>query len=379
MPHEVSPLGTDHTNQLLDMILQNLSNPESGKSDVPYHQKIINDSLMMAERIRVRLGGIDSSGYFSVDRVQRDKTLLKDLESPLAHWIDQLHHESNDHKTPRDSDGLNPAQRKKMEQFHRHGGHVSRYSDAQREYIFRHGLVAFIEFEVQKNVWAVVGAVSGLTRNPYTDADQSDDIPREDHGLHKVFPQFDLRDLLVHDDDKPALKDIASHSFLVCRSTVLEHLGGRFVNRQIGGKKVDEKLVGLSLRRHGLAAFAKAHLLSVAKEFGNTNATSNIGSLRYKGGHELPNVPSTKFNDPWMRPMGWRGTFSLRLDSSELSDLHMSFQGYQGSLEAGLHALIGEDGIATRKHLDVESVPKTVQRMTDAIHASVASGDHAEW
>lgn len=346
---------------------------------VPVHARLDDEELMaVVGRMRIRLAGFD----FAIQPIEPDDDLdmLARLEASFTKWISSIQTAAAG-GDGLDKDNLNPEMRRQMDFFHINGGHTSEYSPEQRRFLLERGLVALIELEVRKGVHVAVGALSGLSRNPWTD----------EGPLFEPFPQFDLRDLHIDPEEQGSLRELAGQSFLTCRSTVLPSTDHPLVREQLKMKREElpEELENQPLRRMGLAAHAKAVMLGIAQKFNDagkqksTNrpptrfVTSNIATLFYGDSPDgFANMPSTKFND-WMRSVGWRKKFKMTLD--ERSRLRLRLQALMGPLFDGTKALIGPRGIASLKGHSIDLVEKEIRKWYDAIRHSIRIGDHADW
>ncbi len=391
---EVNILDRDLASKVAEMIarrfieIMNASNKQADKmvntilTDTPSqdnvkamkHQPLSPEQIHnIIGRVCIRLGGFNSSGQpvlleNDIDRLQR-------LESRFVEWIDCIEIGKRRKRSRRDK--FNPIIRQQMQAFNEDGGHTSRYSNEQQEYIFRNGVVAFIEMQIRSRL-VTIGAVTGLSSNPVTVP--RDGRPRNKDSFHIMFPQFDLRDIMFQEEKtKNAVLAAAPFTFLTCRSSVLTKMSDPFILEQLEGEELPPELVGQELHRLGLAARAKAVLFLIACELGSKYATSNIGSLTHKGDRiGLENKPSTQFND-WMQLLGWRGHFKLMLDSEKQSGLAMLLKAFMGKIPIGLDALAGPHGIATGKGHDAGTIRKEASLGLLTLKRAIRAKEHHAW
>ncbi|OGJ62381.1 hypothetical protein A3A67_04360 [Candidatus Peribacteria bacterium RIFCSPLOWO2_01_FULL_51_18] len=342
---------------------------EEEKRKVPSGHTCLSDEKLadIVERTRVRLAGHDAGGKF-ID-ANNDLKMLGRIEAPFTDWISRIQNAAKRDDFIFDEDNLNPEMRQAIENFHLEGGHTGEYSPGQRDYLSGKGLVLLIELEVRKDIFVTIGALSGLSRNPWTDEGE----------FFEIFPQFDLRDLHVDTEEYGSLKELARQSFLTCRSTIVPSTDHPLIKEQLQekGETMPDQLQGQPLRRMGFAARAKSVMLGIAERFGNKYATSNIATLFYgdnPGGFE--NLPSTEFNK-WMRAVAFRKEFKMVLD--QRSRLRLRLQALMGKLSEGKKALVGPGGIASSKGHDIGIIETETRRWFAAIRHDIRHGNHKPW
>ncbi|GEM_PF-6735098 len=339
--------------------------PEAEPSD-DITRRIIDDT-------HVRLAGFDRLGN-GIDPAP-DLEMLRSIEASEARYMDGLRAASVDTDSERDAEGLNEQMRTLLERFRTRGMHISHFSDAQREYIRRNGIIVFIEWEVREGVRVVLGALTALSRARW---DQSD--AQGPDGLWGMFPGYDMRNIAASDEDKRRMQERAPETFSICRSTVLPCTGHPLVLMQAEkqGAEIPEELKDHSTRRIGLGGRAKAVGLLIAQKFGMRYVTSNRAVIRYGEGEKekkIENEPTTGFNK-WGSVVGWR---NREIPFGQPLVLMIQELASHTPLWQGLNGLIGERGIAMRKGHSEEKIRQEAAFWKDALENSIASGDHEPW
>lgn len=289
---------------------------------------------MVNRRIRVRLAGFNGAG--NKIHPKDDIEVYQDLEYPTVSWRDRVI-ENASLDEPKDRFGLNKKQYEAIAHFHNNGGHASRLNQQQIEHVLKHGTIAFVEYVGENGACLPLASVSTLMPIPCS-------IKKRDAKKH-VFPNLDIRQLLFPTDELLEENiNRAPHTIALYRSTVREKISIEVLQAERTGQsflddnrgKIPKELIGLSLRRLGLAARGKFELFKLALDVGFSDVNFNIGTLKSPNEQQIEkgtNRPSQAHNS-WAQAAEWR-TVEAMTDIIP-NVVRMYWRAYRQSLSEGL-------------------------------------------
>lgn len=330
----------------------------------------------IVDKIRVRI-----AGWRDGQRIdpQQDIDLFRRLELPTLEWRRRFDEASKKTDLTLDQYLLNLEQRESMDEFRNKGGHVSQMPPEKVAYIMRHGVIAFLELEVRDGLFVTLGSVSALSSTPYTDHDPALPPPRDSRGLHKLWPNYDIRDIGMPEDQNRAWADEREKRLLIVRSTILDELDEQYVQKDLQGETLPDHLRGRELRRLGLAARGKFEVFMIALARGSSSATFNIGTIGHPKGTRLRldmgNKPSQEHNR-WAVPVAWR---RLYYDALIPTPISMYWKAYDGEISDGLEMIQGSGGLFERKGFSFQRARESANANGLLIDRDIAAGRHAPW
>lgn len=368
------------------------------------HDTLSEERLNLVGRVRVRIAGHIANSKPDSPIVDFDEEVKKfrDLESHFLGWRNGLEEETQrldrliqelradieweDNMKQEDLSstrlgrvtrfrnkqkltewGLSEEHHSQLENFHTHGGHAGGLSEEQVLFIMEHGIVAFLEMEVRKNVFVTVGHVSAM----YS-------LPKSVQGK-ALFPNFVAKDLPSSPDELIEKPEDLSNMLLIVRSTILETLRSDVFEEELDGQKLPPELEGVSLRRLGLAARGKREVFEAARTVADLkHLTFNIGWLKHPddAGINLGNAPSLGHNS-WMEPIGWRGYKNVVVPAYppvRPKNVNMFWMSFLGLIERGISLFEQKDGILGGKGWDIPAVRRSARRSAQLACADAESG-----
>lgn len=334
------------------------------------------DIKEIVRNVRVRLAGWrDGRRVDAQEEIDR----FQCLELPTVRWRHNFDEASKRTDLPLDDHNLNEIHTECTHQFREKGGHISVMPGHKIEYIMRNGVIAFLELEVREGLFVTLGSVSALSSTPWTDYDPSLPPPRDTRGLHALWPNYDIRDVGMPEEQKLEWASQREKRLLIVRSTILDQLEEQHVQLDLQGESLPEHLQGRELRRLGLAARGKFEVFMIALARGSKSATFNIGTISESRGTrlrlDLGNKPSQEHNK-WAEPIAWRTQYYDRLLPTPVS---MYWKAYDGEIVDGLEMIQGPDGIFDRKGYSLALAQQSAKYNGMLIDCDIQEGRHEPW
>ncbi len=216
------------------------------------------------------------------------------------------------------------------------------------------------------------------------DSDPIHDNPRDTRNLHRLWPNYDLRDIGIPDSQNDAWASERDKRLFVVRSTILDTLEEEHVKEDLQGETLPEHLQGRELRRLGLAARGKFEVFHIAKKLGSTLATFNIGTISHPKDRslrlDLGNKPSQEHNR-WATPTAWRQKYyDVLIPSPDMQRLvAMYWKAYDGRIDDGIRMIEGPGGIFERKGYSLPRCLASVEKNFALLDCDIHLANHAPW
>lgn len=334
------------------------------------HERLSARLLQVARSIRIRLA-----------TTAEDISQFQDIESGLVAWRRGVERGGQDAAAPRDEHGLTQDQTSWLGKFHQEGGHMSALSTDQIRHIVRHGMIAMMEVPIQSvsgtEVYLPVGTVSALSPAPCSV--RSPLVQLGEQQSHVVFPNLDLHDLRLADDDMlQDVTDAAPRTLTDYRSSIRgplstdqlrgESLGPELLDR-LGGS-LPKEWEGWSPRKLGLAALGKMMcVLALGKD--KELFTFNIGTVKSMKDKRVvgTNAPSLGHNS-YARAWAWRGYKDVIIPQV----LQVYWQAYVAEIDRVLQWGMG---LLQAKGYDLSQVRRIGSELSDQIQERIGSDEHA--
>lgn len=341
-------------------------------------ESVIYDEHVFDPTLKTRLAGWRNGKECSLEE---DVDLFARFESSFVNWRDEI--EQFDDPAIK---GLTPQQRVAVEYFRKKGGHINRWTKEKIEYVMRHGLIIFMEYEVRKDIFATIGTASSLSSTPYSGNPPAVEkvgtdlisYVDEDYILHPTLANIDLRDVspifeLYHNADK-VLYNLRTSTATSLKNAVLP----------VGFEPTEQEME-MSFMRKGYASRLKAEMFFVARFLGNEKVMMNIGRL-YTSDDRLMedffdkmksgNAASTQHN-------GWNFWYGLRQKYRDIiipRKATMYWDVYGSSLDRAIDHLFFNpyNGLGCTGW-DIENICENVVTTFNHVQADIVNGRHAPW
>ncbi|TSC79951.1 MAG: hypothetical protein G01um101425_428 [Candidatus Peregrinibacteria bacterium Gr01-1014_25] len=345
------------------------------------HKPLLPIDSELVSRVRFRLGGRDMAGN-PIDP-ELDVRRFCNVEDPFVHWLDRLQAGSRLPPPPdgpeRLPNGLNRQMEDAIAIFHNEGGHAGRLSPEQIRTLLKQGMIIMIGLEVREDIVITIGSICALSRPPLTAPVPQPGEERDLRtGLHKDWPQYDLRDAFPPDFINESIKPRIGEIMVLCRSSVRNELRTAEYEGELQGTRLPDAWEGESLRRLGIAGAAKDILFRAAYGLGSSEVVFNIGAVGRPGQQLLNiyNVPSRQHNDR-SAPMGYRQQYNTILCDDP--KIRMYWTVYHEMLKDDIEILEQENGLLLSKGWDLKMLRERAVSFTATMRAAIARGDHAAW